>query len=350
MPFTIPNEADAGVADQAEIDKVDIDMLVAGVAGTGVVSGCAVSAQGVPDMTVAVASGVVQVNGSTVNVTAGNVTVTAAHATLSRFDLIVANSSGVKSCVAGTANANAVFPAIPSLSAVLAAVYVPAADTAIGANQIVDKRVTPNPSVSIVPGYGTNVRNPTATTVAVDSIFRTKTINQYYFSNYGVTSAAQVLVQDRLYFMPVLLPPGTIDRIGVDCVTGVASLVCRLGIYDSVADFPNALIAEATTTGSLATSATVVNLTIAATIPTLAIYWLAVVCQGAVPVAGSVRCNTSGNPQTPTPIGTTAPTSVSSACASRFSGGHAGALPANPTISNTLIGEFMPRFHYRYSA
>lgn len=203
---------------------------------------------------------------------------------------------------------------------------------------------------ALTSGYGNVVRNPTATTVTLDDIWRTKTVNQYYYSSAGVTAATQVLTQDRVYFMPVLLPPGVIDRIGVDCVTGVPSLVCRLGIYSATGDFPFALIEEATSTGSLASSSTVVNLTISATIPDLAIYYLAVVCQGATPVAGSVRCTSSANSLVPTPLGTSTPTSISSANGARFSSGHSGALPTNPTISNTPLGEFMPRFHYRYSS
>ena len=145
--FTIPNEADAFHADQAEPDKVDIDILVAGINGNGVVSGCAVTAQATPDMTVAVAAGVVRnADGTTAVVAAGNVTITTAHATNPRLDLVVASNAGVKSVTAGTAAASPVFPAIPANSVVLAAVYVPATNTALATNQITDKRaVLPAP-------------------------------------------------------------------------------------------------------------------------------------------------------------------------------------------------------------
>lgn len=141
MPFSIPNLADAFHADQAEVDKIDLDILVAGYAGTGVFSGCAVTAQGTPDMTVAVASGTVLVAGLSATVASGNVTITTADATNPRFDLVVVSNAGTKSVTAGTAAADPVFPAIPANSAVLAAVYVPASDTAIQSNQIVDKRL-----------------------------------------------------------------------------------------------------------------------------------------------------------------------------------------------------------------
>jgi hypothetical protein len=153
MSFTIPNtsgsiEDPTGVFPQAQIDKVDVDILAAGAGGrSGVSSGCAVTAQGSPNMTVAVASGTVVVAGTEVAVTSGNVTVGAAHASLNRFDLITVNNSGTKACTAGTAASSPVFPAIPANSVVLAAIYIPDADTAINSNQIIDKRITvPTPA------------------------------------------------------------------------------------------------------------------------------------------------------------------------------------------------------------
>lgn len=139
--FTIPNVADAFNAAQAQVDKVDLDIVVAGVAGTGVLSGCAVTAQGSPNMTLAVASGTIKVGATVVAVSADNVTITTANATNPRFDLVVVDNAGAKSVTEGTAAAAPSFPAIPANSLVLAAVYVPANDTAIQSNQIVDKRM-----------------------------------------------------------------------------------------------------------------------------------------------------------------------------------------------------------------
>jgi len=139
--FTIPNVSDAFNAAQAQVDKVDLDILVAGIDGSGVYQGAAVTAQGSPDMTVAVASGTIHVGGTTCDVAAGNVTITTAHATNPRFDLIVADNACAKSATAGTAAASPVYPAIPANSIVLAVVYVPANDTTMASNQITDKRV-----------------------------------------------------------------------------------------------------------------------------------------------------------------------------------------------------------------
>lgn len=140
MSFTIPNEADAFNVNQAEPDSVDFGILADGIQGDGVISGCAVTAQGSPDMTVAVASGNIKVGSVVVAVASGNVTIGTADATNPRFDLITVNNSGTKACTAGTAAAQPVFPAIPASSVVLAAVYIPASDTTIATNQITDKR------------------------------------------------------------------------------------------------------------------------------------------------------------------------------------------------------------------
>lgn len=140
MPFA-PNRADVTDAVQADLDSKDFEMLQAAIKATGIYgTGCAVTAQGSPDMTVAVAAGSVLSAGVSATVTSGNVTITTAHSTLPRFDLVVVSSAGVKSAVAGTAAASPVYPAIPAGSIVLAAVYVPAADTTIASGQIVDKR------------------------------------------------------------------------------------------------------------------------------------------------------------------------------------------------------------------
>lgn len=141
MPFTIPDVQEAPYPQLAALDQTDIDALIAGQANTGVTSGCAVTAQGTPDMTVAVAAGWVIVDNKEVAVTAGNLTIGAAHASLGRRDIVVADNAGTKAIVAGTASAEPVKPAIPANSVLIAEVFVPATDTDIDSDQIVDKRV-----------------------------------------------------------------------------------------------------------------------------------------------------------------------------------------------------------------
>jgi len=115
-------------------------IITAGSGLSGVLTGCAATVTGA-NMVVSIAAGIVIVAGRAAAVAAGDVTVGAAHATLNRYDLVTVTNVGVKAVTAGTASTNPVFPAIPASSVVLYAVYVPAADTAIASNQLVDKRV-----------------------------------------------------------------------------------------------------------------------------------------------------------------------------------------------------------------
>lgn len=143
MPFTIQSDDVAAVpARQSIWYDVDIAILVAGLAGTGVLTGCAVTAQGTPAMTLAVAAGTIQPSAgvAAVTVTGGNVTITAADGTHPRIDLVSASAAGVKTVTAGTPATDPKPPALPSGSIALAMVDVPAADTAIETAQITDKR------------------------------------------------------------------------------------------------------------------------------------------------------------------------------------------------------------------
>lgn len=140
MAFTIPNDADAFHTHQAGPDSVDFAILAAAMKGDGVLTGLAVTAQGTPDMTVAVAAGWIAVGGVLAQASAGNVNISAADATNPRFDLISVDNTGGKNVTAGTPAATPVFPAIPADSVVIAVVYVPANDTDIESDHIVDKR------------------------------------------------------------------------------------------------------------------------------------------------------------------------------------------------------------------
>lgn len=144
MAFTVPDNDVAASADpQSGLYSTDFAIVANGIAGIGVVSGCAVTAQGSPDMTVAVASGYISIDsaGTQVAVSSGNVTITTAHATLPRLDLVSVSSTGTKTVTAGTAATHAKPPDLPAGNVGLAFVYVPATDTTIGSNQITDKRV-----------------------------------------------------------------------------------------------------------------------------------------------------------------------------------------------------------------
>jgi len=144
MPFTIPSSDLAGEPTRQSVwYDTDIAILVAAIAGTAVLTGCAVTAQGSPDMTLAVAAGTIQptAGGAAVAVAAGNVTIGTADATYPRIDLVSASAAGAKTVTAGTAAAGPKPPDLPAGHIALAMVDVPAADTAISSGQITDKRV-----------------------------------------------------------------------------------------------------------------------------------------------------------------------------------------------------------------
>lgn len=194
--FSIYNKAQSvedptGKFPQAEPDKVDFDILVAGLNGTGIISGGAVTAQGSPDMTVAVAAGSVQVatTAPAQTVAAGNVVITAADSSNPRFDLVVADNTGAKSAVQGTASATPVFPAIPANSVVLAAVYVPAGATTITTARIVDKRVMLN-------NRGKRGRSTVVTAMSTSATFTTAALLG------GLITANQAAAGAATYTMP----------------------------------------------------------------------------------------------------------------------------------------------------
>lgn len=225
MPFTIPNDPAAGVnpatyAAQAQPDKVDIDIIVASSNGSGVISGCAVTAQGSPNMTVAVASGTVTVADAVASVTGANVTITAADATNPRIDLVVANNVGALSATAGTAAASPCTPNIPANSVVLAEVYVPANITTIDSTRITDKRM----GVPTAPtGWAETYLRPSA------AVFETA-------PRFAVTNAAFPMSVGILYLSAIALPAGfTVGHIAF--LTGSAGVTGPnhwwFGLYDS---------------------------------------------------------------------------------------------------------------------
>src|SRR5687767_9790708 len=105
--WTIPDKGEGQDNRQSTMFQEYLDVLVDGIRGLNcVLSGCAVTAQGSPDMTCAVEKGAILTNGNLKAVTAGNVTITTADSTNPRIDLVVVDSSGVKQVRAGTAAAH----------------------------------------------------------------------------------------------------------------------------------------------------------------------------------------------------------------------------------------------------
>lgn len=163
MAFQIPNEDAALVQDQAEPDSVDINILVQGFARTGVISGGAATQQSVPDVTVQVSACTFELNGQRYTVSGGNSPAMPSDPSNPRFYLLCASTSGSFVAAAGNAQSQPEFPAVPSNSVVLHAIYMPSGSGTIVANQIVDKRVfLSTQPVFDKAGIGTGTATPNA--------------------------------------------------------------------------------------------------------------------------------------------------------------------------------------------
>jgi hypothetical protein len=177
MPF-IPNDSDPAFLDtdyQSRVFASDFDILIAGIAGrNGVIGGgCAVSPHSPAAMSVDVSAGSVTIDAALVSVDADTVTLDPADATDPRFDLIIARDDGTVNKVTGSPDPSPVTPSPITASVALASVYIPAADTSIQANQIVDKRLpvedpTPANSGWTTVTAPTNIGRSNTTTLAAD--------------------------------------------------------------------------------------------------------------------------------------------------------------------------------------
>jgi hypothetical protein len=144
MAFTWPNAADAAFAAQARLFQTDIDILVVGMRGVGIIDdGCAVTPSGAADHKVNVAGGVAAFGTSgSISVTAGQVTLSVPDSSQPRVDLVWVNSTGTLGKTDGVAAAKPVPPALPASTAALAMVHSPAVGGAtVASTWVTDKRV-----------------------------------------------------------------------------------------------------------------------------------------------------------------------------------------------------------------
>lgn len=166
----IPYVPDKGTA-QNDIQSIrfslDDEVLSAAALGLdGIITGCELTQQASPDMTVAVAAGVVISNDAVLAYAGGNATIGTADSTNPRIDLIVINSSGSLATRAGTAAAAPKPPARTANDVILGHVYVPASDTTITEDQITRARLAMcrGPEVYFIRADGS--RTLTSTTSA----------------------------------------------------------------------------------------------------------------------------------------------------------------------------------------
>lgn len=176
---------------------------------------------------------------------------------------------------------------------------------------------------------------------------RSKITGEYFFPGVVGPTGTGTVTQSRLILFPVWLVAGVIDRIAVECTTGVSSAVARLGIYSDSAMVPSTLIAEATGTQDLNVTTFGTPLTISATLPTTGRYWLAFVSQGA---AGTIRTVNTADPNALMYRGTSVPGAVSTAAQiTAHVAGVTGALPSPPG-SLLYANSVNPLFLLRYSS
>lgn len=144
MGWDIPNvqTLPVGREAQARIFSVDLDTLVAGIAGRGVLSGFVVSEQTVPDMSVSVAAGGLLVDGAeVVKATPTTVAIGAAHGSLKRIDVVSVSPGLVFTATAGTPDVEPVAPDPPAGNVVLASVFVAPTVSSIVNADVGDRRV-----------------------------------------------------------------------------------------------------------------------------------------------------------------------------------------------------------------
>lgn len=191
MSYTIPNDSDPAYFDtefQSRIFAADYDILQAAIGGrNGVISGCGVSPDSPASMTVVVASGAIASDAVAYAVTGADVAIADPDSD-PRFDLIIAQSDGTVDVITGAADPSPLLPSpaeVPG-SVALAAVFVPAAATAIAATLITDKRISVTDPTAPTVGWTTisasvdRSRSNTATLAVDDDLTFTMAASTKY--------------------------------------------------------------------------------------------------------------------------------------------------------------------------
>lgn len=163
--WQIPDKGTAQNDIQSILFLEYLKVLSDGIQGSAIVlNGGVCSAQGSPDMTVAVAKAGTR-SGDTMNATAAaNATITTANATNPRIDIVVITSAGAIAVRAGTAAAAPKPPTRTAGDVALCSVFVPANDTTISSDQIVDMRMLRTRDATTL--YKTTTAETTNTTAA----------------------------------------------------------------------------------------------------------------------------------------------------------------------------------------
>ena len=218
----VPDVSSVTDARQSRLNERDLDILQAAIEGTGLVAGCAITAQIVPDMTVAVAAGSVFILGTgPIAIAGGNVTISAADSTNPRWDLITSNASGTLVVTVGTVAISPKPPSTPATSAILAYVWVRNGATSIITTDIFDKRL--------------RVANKSNSQAMLAADFTNSTTT---FSNTALS--VNVIAGRRYAFVVTLLIVDSIaaDGVKVDFAGGTATATNFRAVYETY-DPPN---------------------------------------------------------------------------------------------------------------
>lgn len=240
MPFTIPDKGEGLNDIQSIVFQEYLDILVAGISAVdSVASGCAVTTAGT-NMVLATAAGVVFSNNVRLVVGAATPTIATADATNPRLDFIVVTSAGAVVVHAGTAGAAPKPPAKAANDVVLAVVFVPAGDTIITSNQIVDMRVIAS---AITDTAGVELPALTAT-VAANALTLGSSVGYLDFRSATLASGAisTIRAAPANIVVPSTATLGTVDArrnrliVGVMNVAGVAELLVMNAILGNYLD------------------------------------------------------------------------------------------------------------------
>lgn len=128
-----------------------------------------------------------------------------------------------------------------------------------------------------------------------DSLIAGKLSGAYYsIVHFGTVQTSSGLTQSRLYYLPILLRAGTIDRLAVRCVATAASNVARVGLYasDGTTLLPTgAALADQSLSLSAATG--LVEATVSISIATTGRYYLGYAQQGGATATVSAAVSSS---------------------------------------------------------
>ena len=198
MAFTIPNYNDATYRSQASLDSVDIDIIVDGIRGNGVVSGLNLTSITDGD-TLNIAAGKIVYDYNAYNISAYAVDIPDADIDHPLLFLVYANTSGDIESISGIANGNLPeIPLLPSDSVSLYTVHKEAGSNDITVvDNIIDKRVF----VSDVPISST-------TTKGIIEVSTNEETQVGTVTNKSVPpSALSYLFGGKIAFIPGTNPP-----------------------------------------------------------------------------------------------------------------------------------------------